>query len=134
MVMKLITIKEATKISGKSPQTLKRWVEQKIIKKHKREAYHNAPILIDELELKAHLSRLTPSLKEHDMTLIESLNHQIELLKNNLEDIKTERNFLRSEVHQLKSELADARKKIDALNVELIGRTGVKGLLKAIFR
>jgi predicted RNase H-like nuclease (RuvC/YqgF family) len=134
--MKLISLKEASIISGKTERTLRDWIKRRIINDYRQEGQIRSPIVIDADELKGHLSRLsTPPQKTSAETstsstgndnLINVMREQITLLESVVKE-------LRHEKEQLKVEVSDSRKVIQSLQAELAGRKGVRGLLKAFW-
>ena len=58
---KLINLAQAEKIAGKTPRTLKRWIDSGFITDKRNKGDKYSPIVISETELRKYLSTLSPT-------------------------------------------------------------------------
>lgn len=126
MEQELITIAEASKLIGKSQQTIRRWKTQGKLEFEKQSGDTKAYLNRGKLLAVAGLLITPPQ-----MTKPPAQNEEPEamkVLKEYLSDTKAERDRLQSEVNRLRSELQDKQTRINALETELNG--GFRGLLR----
>lgn len=124
----LISIQEASKLTGKSQQTIRRW---------KRDGKINFVSI--KGEQKAYLSRSSiltlvgqSSNPIQNTVHIDTQADTLNILRSYLEDTKRERDGLRMELKELRLVLEDKQERIVALERELNG--GVRGLLRNLRR
>jgi DNA-binding transcriptional MerR regulator len=109
----MITISEASKISGKSPSTLRRWVDNKFINATKTEQGR----LIEKKSLLLKLSQETlvlPSQKESSTT-----NEVLQTLHDNIRDRDETIKYEREQNRELRAQLKQSHEEILKLTYEI---------------
>ena len=123
MTEDLISISEASRLIGKSEQTIRRW------KRDNKISF--VPV---QGSRKLFISRAAilslagqSSLPIQNTTQSNSQDEAMDILRTYLDDTKRERDELRAEIKSLRHQLQDKQNRIDALERELNG--GIRGLL-----
>ena len=137
---KLINLAQAEKIAGKTPRTLKRWIDSGFITDKRNKGDKYSPIVISETELRKYLSTLSPTARNAkplpEVLAKEKAESEISAWKQLLSEVKADRERLVAQVSRLESELvgvkhelANIRLSKDVLEKELLvlarSRTGV---------
>ena len=130
----LMPLSQAAKWAGKSPRTLKRWVDRGIIDGKRKGKYKTAPILVSKLKLRSYLATLDrPSLSHVEAPaddIAEVRADRADPMREFVEELKDDKARLLSQVSLLQTELADVRQQLtdcqqarSAVERELINAT-----------
>lgn len=137
----LVTLKDASRISGKSERTIRRWIGRGVLTDQRTTKGRRVPIVLDVTQLRAHLATLSPTPDQvadngtnGNGTVADSAGQLAAVLTAQVEDLRQDKERLLRRVEALEVELAEAREARTALERELNGRRGVKGLLRAMWR
>ena len=132
---KLISIGQAAKISGRTPKTVRRWITSGMLEDKRKKKDRGSPILINEQELKLLLLESVPQepegqRKDTESPLIGALNGQIRDLREQVSHLKELLAQSQREREAMQETVEEARRVREALERELIGRQGIRGLIK----
>ena len=141
MADELVTVKEAARLTGKSPDTVKRWIKAGKLKATQTGASDNAPVMVRRADALALVRALAAAPRHHrDVVPVPAERAHADdgalhgALQAHLADVVRQRDALErrlaerdGEVAGLRLELADARRRLEAVERELRG--GVRGLL-----
>lgn len=141
----LVTLRDAARLSGKSVDTLRRWIRAGRLPAQRAGADHNAPVLVARGDVQA-LVIADASAPMHASGAVSAAGgHQpmqsgeLAAVRAHLADVLAQRDGLRRERDEARAELAavrvelgDTRRRLELVERELAG--GVRGLLGAARR
>lgn len=143
-----LTLREAAHLAGKTEGTVRRWVKAGLLRDLRTAGDRTGQIQLAAAELRAYLASLsmpvdTPPRLEagrvgtpaplpmpDQAALVASLEGQVADLRGTIADLRADRDRWRQEAERLRAELAEERNRGDALQAEMVGRRGIRGLLR----
>lgn len=128
----VIGIKEATRLSGKSERTIRRWIREGRLNDLRKPDDRRSPVKINRLELRRILTDMTapidrPSISVSasgggvDSAAVKAMQAHLATLEGTVNDLRAERDRLRGDVSDLRRDLAERDQRIRALEKELNG-------------
>ena len=145
MGTEMVTLREAAKLTGKSLDTLRRWIRAGHVEAEHAGDSPSAPVLVQRASLLAYAATIggTPvgaasiaraGAKGVPSSVLAAVQSHLHTLERERDDLVAQRDGLRRELADTRTELAAARaelaeksKRLDAVERELAG--GVRGLL-----
>lgn len=128
----LIPLKEASKLIGRSVDTLRRWKRQGTIDFHQNPDDKSKLYVSRGAVLQATSVKVAPVEPVPAVAPAATKSAELDAIKAHLEDVRTERDSWKTEVKRLQVELTDVRTRLATVERELNG--GVRGLLRGVLR